>query len=379
MQRVGVGAGRQRADDLLPQVVVRQVARQPVPRDRVEAPLEALAARAVVGDPGLRAVEVAVDGRPEMLVEREHERRRRRARRRSRSGSCRAEYRTPGRGTVRRSRRPEPTLGPMAPPGGYDRLSALRRELPPPGARRDADARRCGRGARTRPVLRRRRSVPPRRRRGPSSRRASQLIPRFRKRVMAVPLGQGRPVWVDHEGFDIAEHVHLTVLPAPGSRRQLLELAERLMTQVLDRDRPLWELWFVEGVDRRRARRPDPQVAPHPHRRHLGRRHRDRAARLQRRADGARSRRVGAGAGARPDPPDARQRPRAADPSGRARGRRRASWPTARATRWRVRPISVVRIGSLVDAPGGGAALVAQRAGRARPPVRDRARAARRR
>ncbi len=77
-----------------------------------------------------------------------------------------------------------------------------------------------------------------------------QLIPRFRKRVMRVPLGQGRPVWVDHEDFDIADHVRLTALPAPGSRRQLLELAERLTVQVLDRDRPLWELWFVEGVDR---------------------------------------------------------------------------------------------------------------------------------
>jgi WS/DGAT/MGAT family acyltransferase len=75
------------------------------------------------------------------------------------------------------------------------------------------------------------------------------LIPRFRKRVMRVPFGRGRPVWVDHERFDIAEHVRLTSLPAPGSRRQLLELAARLMTQVLDRDRPLWELWFVDGVD----------------------------------------------------------------------------------------------------------------------------------
>src|SRR5437870_13260611 len=77
-----------------------------------------------------------------------------------------------------------------------------------------------------------------------------QLIPRFRKRVMGVPLGQGRPIWVDHDAFDIAEHVRLTTLPAPGNRRQLLELAERLTTQVLGRQRPLWELWFVEGVDR---------------------------------------------------------------------------------------------------------------------------------
>ncbi len=77
-----------------------------------------------------------------------------------------------------------------------------------------------------------------------------QLIPRFRKRVMSVPLGQGRPIWIDHDRFDIADHVRLTALPAPGSRRQLLELAERLMVQVLDREQPLWELWFVEGVDR---------------------------------------------------------------------------------------------------------------------------------
>ena len=50
--------------------------------------------------------------------------------------------------------------------------------------------------------------------------------------------------------FRISRHVNLTRLPAPGSRRQLISLAERLMEQVLDRDHPLWELWFVEGVDR---------------------------------------------------------------------------------------------------------------------------------
>ena len=76
-----------------------------------------------------------------------------------------------------------------------------------------------------------------------------QLIPRFRKRVMPVPFGRGRPVWVDDDQFDIARHVRLTALPAPGTRRQLFELAERLMAQVLDRRRPLWELWFVDGVD----------------------------------------------------------------------------------------------------------------------------------
>jgi diacylglycerol O-acyltransferase / wax synthase len=75
------------------------------------------------------------------------------------------------------------------------------------------------------------------------------LIPRFRKRIMDVPFGVGYPVWVDDDGFDIARHVHLTKLPKPGRRRDLLSLAERLMSQLLDRNRPLWELWFVEGLD----------------------------------------------------------------------------------------------------------------------------------
>ena len=75
------------------------------------------------------------------------------------------------------------------------------------------------------------------------------LIPRFRKRVMDVPFGVGYPIWVDDDSFDIARHVHLTKLPKPGRRRDLLALAERLMSQLLDRNRPLWELWFVEGLD----------------------------------------------------------------------------------------------------------------------------------
>jgi WS/DGAT/MGAT family acyltransferase len=75
------------------------------------------------------------------------------------------------------------------------------------------------------------------------------LIPRFRKRIMEVPFGLGYPVWVDDEDFDIARHVHLTRLPAPGRRRDLLDLAERLMAQLLDRRHPLWELWFVQGLD----------------------------------------------------------------------------------------------------------------------------------
>lgn len=75
------------------------------------------------------------------------------------------------------------------------------------------------------------------------------LIPRFRKRLMSVPAEQGRPIWVDDDHFDISYHVRLTALPKPGSWEQLLALTARIETQLLDRSRPLWELWFVEGLE----------------------------------------------------------------------------------------------------------------------------------
>ena len=75
------------------------------------------------------------------------------------------------------------------------------------------------------------------------------LIPRFRRRLMGVPLNQGRPIWVDDPRFDIAYHVRLTALPAPGTREQLMTLTARVQSQLLDRSRPLWELWFVEGLE----------------------------------------------------------------------------------------------------------------------------------
>lgn len=74
------------------------------------------------------------------------------------------------------------------------------------------------------------------------------LVPRFRRRVLGVPFGQGRPVWVDDDRFDIAYHVRLTALPAPGDEGQFKALAGRIQSQLLDRSRPLWELWFVEGL-----------------------------------------------------------------------------------------------------------------------------------
>src|SRR5659263_380043 len=75
------------------------------------------------------------------------------------------------------------------------------------------------------------------------------LIPRFRRRIMEVSMNQGRPIWVDDPRFEIGYHVRLAALPSPGTREQLLTLCSRVQAQLLDRTRPLWELWFVEGLE----------------------------------------------------------------------------------------------------------------------------------
>ena len=74
------------------------------------------------------------------------------------------------------------------------------------------------------------------------------LAPRYRQRVRFVPLELGRPVWVDDPHFDFAYHVRRTALPAPGDARALNTLMGRVMEQQLDRERPLWEWWIVEGL-----------------------------------------------------------------------------------------------------------------------------------
>lgn len=75
-----------------------------------------------------------------------------------------------------------------------------------------------------------------------------QFIPRYRQRVRFVPLAMGRPVWVDDPHFRLEYHVRHTALPAPGSDEDLRNLMGRLMSQPLDRNRPLWEAWVVEGL-----------------------------------------------------------------------------------------------------------------------------------
>jgi diacylglycerol O-acyltransferase len=75
------------------------------------------------------------------------------------------------------------------------------------------------------------------------------LVPRYRQRLAFVPFGQGRPKWVDDPHLNLRYHVRSTALPAPGSEQQLRELAGRVFAQQLDRDKPLWEMWLVDGLE----------------------------------------------------------------------------------------------------------------------------------
>jgi diacylglycerol O-acyltransferase / wax synthase len=78
------------------------------------------------------------------------------------------------------------------------------------------------------------------------------LVPRYRQKLAFVPYGQGRPKWVDDPHFNLRYHVRHTALPRPGTDAELKRLAGRLFAQRLDRAKPLWEIWLVEGLDRGR-------------------------------------------------------------------------------------------------------------------------------
>jgi diacylglycerol O-acyltransferase / wax synthase len=75
------------------------------------------------------------------------------------------------------------------------------------------------------------------------------LVPRYRQRLAFVPFAQGRPKWVDDPHLNLRYHVRSTALPSPGSEQQLKELAGRVFSQQLDRDKPLWEIWLVDGLE----------------------------------------------------------------------------------------------------------------------------------
>jgi diacylglycerol O-acyltransferase / wax synthase len=74
------------------------------------------------------------------------------------------------------------------------------------------------------------------------------LVPRYRQKLSVPPAGTGRPLWIDDPSFSIEYHVRHTALPHPGSEEQLLLLAGRIFSQQLDRSKPLWEVWMVEGL-----------------------------------------------------------------------------------------------------------------------------------
>ena len=75
------------------------------------------------------------------------------------------------------------------------------------------------------------------------------LVPRYRQKAVSDRLNLGRPRWVDDQHFDLPYHVRSTALPRPGSEYELRVLAGRVFSQQLNRDKPLWEMWLVEGLD----------------------------------------------------------------------------------------------------------------------------------
>jgi diacylglycerol O-acyltransferase len=75
------------------------------------------------------------------------------------------------------------------------------------------------------------------------------MAPRFRQKVMMVPAHLGLPVWVDDRHFDIDFHVRRAALPVPGGRPELAEHVQRVLSRPLDRTKPLWELYVIEGLE----------------------------------------------------------------------------------------------------------------------------------
>jgi diacylglycerol O-acyltransferase / wax synthase len=79
------------------------------------------------------------------------------------------------------------------------------------------------------------------------------LVPRFRQLVYFPSRGLGWPLWVDAPRFDLADHVRVFPVPAPGDEAQLLQIVEQLRRRQLDRSRPLWQMWFLPGLPDRRV------------------------------------------------------------------------------------------------------------------------------
>jgi diacylglycerol O-acyltransferase / wax synthase len=77
-------------------------------------------------------------------------------------------------------------------------------------------------------------------------------VPRFRQKLVVPPLEAGRPLWADDVNFNLSYHIRHTALPEPGGEAELKRLTGRVFSQQLDRSKPLWELWLVQGLERDR-------------------------------------------------------------------------------------------------------------------------------
>jgi WS/DGAT/MGAT family acyltransferase len=75
------------------------------------------------------------------------------------------------------------------------------------------------------------------------------LAPRFRQRVLFPPLSAARPVWADDADFDIDFHMRRAALPSPGGRKELVDYVQRVISRPLDRTKPLWEMYLIEGME----------------------------------------------------------------------------------------------------------------------------------
>jgi diacylglycerol O-acyltransferase / wax synthase len=75
------------------------------------------------------------------------------------------------------------------------------------------------------------------------------LVPRYRQKLAFPPIEMGMPLWIDDPSFNLEYHIRHTALPDPGSEEQLMLLTARIFSQRLDRSKPLWELWLVEGLE----------------------------------------------------------------------------------------------------------------------------------
>src|SRR5688572_7728794 len=75
------------------------------------------------------------------------------------------------------------------------------------------------------------------------------LVPRFRQKAVFPPFGLGRPVWVDDEDFDVDFHLRRAALPSPGGKKELADFVQRVHSRQLDRSKPLWEMYFIEGLE----------------------------------------------------------------------------------------------------------------------------------